>query len=324
MSFILTCEVVIDKYKFNYANSIEVESAWQTLGDKCTLKLPNKAVLKKNDIESEEISLEKTFKTGMPVSIKVGYDGNNYQIFEGYISNIKPNTPLELMCEDEIYKMKRSEKISENFNGTLTELFQKHYQGSTISDKVPNVFLKNFMIKQATKAEIIMKIKEEYGLAVYFRGKTLYVGLPYFEGLEKKAILHFQKNVIDSDLEYKKEDDIRLKAKATSFLSNNTKITVEVGDSDGDQRSLFFHGITDETQLKALAENELSKLKFEGYRGSVTLFGEPQITHSGTVLLYDDRYSERKGQRYVVDKVKTTWGTNGFRQVVELGKKVSG
>lgn len=323
MSFLLTCEIVIDKYKFSYANSIEVESSWMDLGDKCTLKLPNKAVLQKSDTESEEVSLEKTFKTGMSVSIKVGYDGDNHDVFKGYIAHIKPNTPLELVCEDEIYKLKRSSKVSEVYNGSLLGMLQKFFPEAILDAKLPRVTLTNFIIKQATQAEILDKLKKEYGFCAYFRGKTLYVGITYFEGLDTKHILHFQKNVIDSALEYKKEEDVRIKAKAISILSNNSKIDIETGDSDGEQRTFYFYNITSKEELKKLADNELKKLKFEGYTGTITKFGEPFIRHSETVALYDDKYSERKGQRYLVDKVKTSWGMEGFRQVIDISKKIA-
>lgn len=323
MALLLTCLIEIDTLRFRYAESVEIESTWQELGDKCTISLPNKAVLKKSDTESKELSLEKTFKTGMPVKVALGYDGNNNTLFEGYISQIKPNTPLEIICEDEIYKLKRSKKVNRVYAGTLKGLLREYFAGVQLDKNMPDVRLINFVLKEATQAEILKQIKESYGLCAYFRGKQLYVGLPFFEGFDKQHKFHFQKNVISSGLEYKKTEDIRLKCKAISFISNNTKIEAEVGDSDGEQKTFHFFGITDKNQLKTLAENELKKLKFEGYRGDFEAFGVPLVRHSETVLLYDNRYQERKGQGYLVDKVKTSWGVNGYRQNIEIARKIS-
>jgi len=323
MAFLLTCLIEIDTFKFRYAENVEIESSGQELGDKCTIRLPNKAVLRKSDTETEELSLEKTYKTGMPVKVALGYDGNNNVLFEGYIAQIKPNTPLEVICEDEIYKLKRSKKISKAYTGTLKELLKMYFEGVQLDKNMPDVKLTNFTLKEATQAEILKQLKEAYGLYAYFRGKKLYVGLPFFEGFEKKHKFHFQKNIISSDLEYKKEEDVRVKCVAISFLSNNTKIEVkDVGDSDGEQKTFHFFGITDKEQLKTLAENELRKLKFEGYRGGFETFGVPVVAHSETVQLYDNRYAERNGQGYLIDKVKTTWGTGGYRQNIEISKKV--
>jgi hypothetical protein len=311
----------IDTLKFRYAENIEIESTWQELGDKCTISLPNKAVLKKNDTDTEELNLEKTFKTGMAVKVHLGYDNNNTLLFEGYISQIKPNLPLEIVCEDEIYKLKRSKKINKAFTGTLRGLLSMYFEQIEIDSNLPDVKLTNFILKEATQAEILKQLKDTYGLCAYFRGKKLYVGLQYFE-VKGRHKFDFQKNVVSSNLEYKKEDDIRLKAKAISFLSNNTKIEAEVGDSDGEQKTFYFYGENDKNKLKILAENELKKLKFEGYRGSFEAFGVPVVAHGETVLLFDKRYAERNGQGYLVDKVKTSWGASGYRQIIEIARKV--
>jgi len=322
MALLLTCLIEIDTLKFRYAESVEIESSWAEEG-KCTIRLPNKAVLKRSDTEKEELSLEKTFRTAMPVRVHLGYDDKNKLLFEGYISQIKPNTPLEIVCEDEMYQLKRSKKISQTYTGTLKNLLQKYFAGVRLDSKMPDVKLTNFILKEATQAEILARLKEVYGLCAYFRGKQLYVGLPYFEGTERKHKFHFQKNVITSDLEYKKTEDVRLKCKAISFLSNNTKIEAEVGDSDGEQKTFHFFGINNKAQLETLAKNELKKLKFEGYRGSFEAFGVPVVAHSETVLLYDNRYAERNGQGYLVDKVTTSWGVSGYRQKIEIARKVS-
>ena len=330
MSLLLTCDIKIDKYRFFYAESIEVESSWQDLGDKCTIKLPNKIVLVQSKDDSPEktitaTSIEKTFKTGMKVSVKTGYDNNNELLFEGYIAHIKPNTPIEIICEDEIYKFKRSAKVNTAYTGTLKGLLNKYFAGVKIDEKLPDVKLSNFMLKNATQAEILKELKDAYGFCAYFYASDLYVGLPYFTRKEKRHKFHFQKNIISSDLEYKKEEDIRLKAKVVSFLSNNTKIEVEVGDTDGELKTFHFPSVgeSDKAKLKTFGEMELKKLKFEGYRGTITTFGIPKVQHSEIVRLYDNRLEERSGQAYLVDKVKTSWGTGGYRQDIEIARKVS-
>lgn len=325
MSVLLTCNIEIGDYYFPYAESVEIESSWKELGDKCTIKLPNKAVLEKTSTETEEVSLEKTFITGMPVKVSLGYDGNNNVCFYGYVAHIKPNTPLELICEDEIYKLKRSKRINKVYNGTLKNLLTTYFEGVKIDKKLPDVSMTNFVLKEVTQAEILKKLKEEYGFCAFFRNKELYVGLPYFIGSETEHIFHFQKNVISEELEYKKEDDVRMKAVVKSFLSNNKFIEEKVGDDDGEQKTFFYPGVGEgnKAKLKAFGEMELKKLKFEGYRGNIEAFGLPFVQHSETALLYDDRYEERSGQGYAIDGVKLSWGSGGFHNKYELGPKLT-
>ncbi|MDX1903788.1 MAG: hypothetical protein SFU27_06470 [Thermonemataceae bacterium] len=323
MSLLLTCLIQIDTIKFRYAESVEIESSWRE-AEKCTLRIPRKALLKKNESTIEELDLEKTFKTGMPVSVALGYDGQNTELFSGYIAEIKPDTLLEIICEDEYYQLKRSKRISKSYTGTLKGLLQSYFPQAEIDEKLPDVKLVNFIMKEVTQAEILKQLKESYGFCAYFRAKKLYVGLPYFEGVaNKKHKFDFQKNVVSAELAYKKEEDIRVKCTVISFLSNNTKIEEkDIGDKEGEQKTFFLYGESDKAKLKAFGENELKKLKFEGYRGSLTAFGLPVVKHQDTVLLYDKRYTERSGQGYLVDKVKTSWGMGGYRQQIEISRKV--
>jgi hypothetical protein len=327
MAFLLSCTILIDgKYEFNFAHNIEIVSGWQDLGDKCTIQLPSRGVLVKEGTteSSGEFSFEKRFKTGMTVQVLLGYDEQNEDLeFSGYIKEIKPKQPFELVCEDEIYQLKRQAPVSKMFNGTLKGLLKTYFPSANISSEIPDVVLSNFKIDKATPAEILQKVKESYGLCAYYGDKELFVGLPYTEFETYEPVkYHFQRNVIKDDLTYRKAEDVRIKVKVISMLKNNTKVEVDdIGDKDGETRTLHTYGETDKVKLKAWGESQLSRLKYEGYSGSIETFGLPRVIHSDAVELYDERYKERQGQVYLVDKVTTTWGVNGFRRKVELGKK---
>jgi hypothetical protein len=328
MAFLLSCTILIDgKYEFNFAHHIEIVSSWQDLGDKCTIQLPSRGVLTKEGTtqSSEEFSFEKRFKTGMTVQVLLGYDERDEELeFSGYIKEIKPKQPFELVCEDDIYQLKRQAPISKMYSGTLKGLLKTYFPTANLSAKIPDILLSNFKIDKATPAEILQKIKDAYGLSAYFReDRTLFVGLPYTEFDTYEPVkYHFQRNVISNDLTYRRAEDVRIKVKVISMLKDNTKVEIDdVGDKDGETRTLHTYGETDKAKLKAWGESQLSRLKYEGYSGSIETFGLPRVIHSDAVQLYDERYKERQGQVYLVDKVTTTWGVNGFRRKVELGKK---
>lgn len=333
MSFLLTCKIQIDRYEFNFANSIEIVSSWKELSDKCTLKLPSKAVLSIADITTidnrkvqQAFTFEDKFKTGMPVSVWLGYEGENNLEFTGYISEIKPKLPFEIVCEDELYNLKRQPAISGAYSGTLKGILQKYFPTSNLSDKIPDVLLSNFIMDKITPAQLLQKLKEHYGLCAYFRGKTLFVGLPYSEFDSYTPLkYYFQRNVIGGtdDLAYHKKEDMKIKVKAISILKDNTKIEVEAGDAEGETRTLHTYNEPDKAKLKAWAESKLNLLKFEGYSGTFDAFGVPFPKHSGAVALYDERYAERNGQQYLIDKVTTTWGTGGFHRKIEIGQIIS-
>jgi translation initiation factor IF-1 len=297
------------------------------LGDSCTLKLPNIA-----KYEGVQIKLEDRIKTGDKVVVKLGYNGNLITEFVGFVSEIVPKTPFELRCEDANYTLKRSELISQSWRSTklkevLNFCLTKVKNVQMVLGEIPDVTLAPFRLERVTVAQALQKLKDEYLLAAYFRGNGLFVGLPYTESMDKlegsRAKFHFQKNIATESLVYKKKEDVRLKAKVINILKNNERIETEVGDSDGEQRTIHLRiPTTDKKVLERIGLVELEKYKYEGYRGKFVSFGVPYLIHSGTVELEDDKYPNRKG-KYICESIKTTFGMNGFRREIELGKKLS-
>jgi translation initiation factor IF-1 len=316
---------MIGKYKITGVNEVVIQTSWKTLGDTCTIKLPNFA-----RYEGKQTKLEDRIKHGDSVTVKLGYNGNLQTEFLGFVSEIQPKTPFEIRCEDSNYLLKRSNLISKSWRSiTLKEvlnfLFTQIKQPLQLGE-VPDITLAPFRLEKVTVAQALQKLKENYLLAAYFRGATLFVGLPYTEPMETvvggRAKFHFQKNIAKDDLIYKKKEDVRLKAKVINILRDNKKVEVEVGDSDGEQRTIHLRIPTTDTKtLRSIGLVELEKYKFEGYRGKFVSFGVPYLVHSGTVVLEDDKYPNRKGN-YVCDTIKTTFGMKGFRREIELGKKI--
>ena len=63
------------------------------------------------------------------------------------------------------------------------------------------------------------------------------------------------------------EKDKSLKVKAISILKDNKKLEVEVGDTEGELRTLHFYKVTSEAKLKELAKAKMSTLKYTGFKG---------------------------------------------------------
>jgi len=75
-------------------------------------------------------------------------------------------------------------------------------------------------------------------------------------------------------------------------------------------------------ELSNLANEALSKLKYEGFRGSFTTFLEPQVKHGDVIAIQDDVIPDRNG-KYLVRKVVTKFGVDiGGRQIITLDRKV--
>jgi len=327
MAYFPKAIIYVGEQKFEYYHQIEIESTWRNLGDKCTIKLPNLRQM-----------LDAGFVSGNKVEIYGGYETENQQLpllFKGYVNEVIPKIPFTLECEDQLYQLKRNKVEKKAFRNTdLNQLLEYITNGLQVKfGDLPEISFAQFRIdkKHNTTAKSLQKLKDSYGLVAYFRTDgSLFVGLPYTEDTTNlkanTAKFNFQKNVIGHcDLVYKKAEDVKIKAKVVNFLKNNQKIEFEIGDEDGEQRTIFLRSeTTDKSQLEKIAKAELKKYKYEGYRGKFSAFGIPRIIQNGTVELEDELYPERAGN-YLVDKVETkfTAGSQvGIRQHIHLGKKV--
>lgn len=302
----MTSEVTIGKYIFRHINECEIEFDRKELTQNCTLKLPNLAGIQR---------LDEVLKSGDAVLVRLGYDGELHEEFRGYVSSITTGRPVVIECEDEMWQLKRKPVNKSWESITLENLIRELVPGQNYN--TPNVVLTNFSIKQATVAKALLKIKDEYGLDVYFRKGILYAGLAYGEPLLVDATYHFQKNATDSDLKWQREEDVSLKIKAVSIMEDNTKLEVEVGDPEGEVHSLHFYNLS-ESELKAVAESKIKEMTYTGYVGSFKGFGIPRPEVGGIVHLFDDKY-QRQGS-YFIEAIKTTYGTGGFSRKIKIGR----
>ena len=90
-----------------------------------------------------------------------------------------------------------------------------------------------------------------------------------------------------------------------------------MGDPDGEVHTLHFYNL-DASELKAVAEQKIQEMTYTGFAGSFMGFGIPSPQIGGICHLFDNKY-DRKGS-YFIEKVKTTYGTGGFKRKVTIGR----
>jgi phage protein D len=320
----LTVRIIIGRYEFKHAISVTIDSTWQRLADTAEIQLPAFGRFSGNPGAWQEVQI----KSGDAVQVHIGYDGQLLKEFEGYVVDYDYRIPYKVRCEGESYRMKRLPAITKSWKSiTLKALIAEITSGIDIeiSSNIPDVTLSPFAIKSATPAEALQKLADEYIFAAYFRGKKLFVGLPYTESMPavQYSLNGIDGNVNDdSGLSYQTEEQKRIKVKAVSLQSDGSKLEVnDVGDSDGEIRTLTFRNIASTSALRKMAEQQLSLLKYEGYNGSLVAYGVPYASHGYTAQLKDGFFPERAG-RYVVDSVETYFGVNGFRRTLAIGKRL--
>lgn len=318
----LTLEVIIGQYVFYTVDSITIASSWNFLADTATITLSRRLLTQGSLSNADAPDLSSVIKVGDPVSIQLGYDFVFETEFTGYVKGISPNVPVKIECEDAMWLLKQTNYSNAWRSVSLKKLLE-YIIPSDIKFQIPGeVNLGKFRIEEVSAFDILKKIREVYSLVSYFRDNQLVVGFPYQEQANEVK-LHLQKNVDDGQtkVSFRRADQIRLKFKATSIQPNGSKIEIELGETDGQLRTIQLPVGLNESEARKIAEERMKLYTFDGYEGTLTTFGQPYVRHSDNIKIIDDLYSDREGI-YRIDTVKVRVGAQGYRRTLTLGNKV--
>lgn len=303
------------RWEIDKVSEIEIVRDTDSLTDTCRITLPKKMKWIGEDI----IPISK----GDRVEVSVGYDDNLQMAFSGYVRDVGFKTPVVITAEDEMFRLKTmaTRKLSYP-NVTVSELLGDQLQGYDI-----RVFgsqsLGCYRVTSDTVASLLGELKNQ-GVKSFFRysdGKAvLYAGVLFDRGLsEDIQVFSDDTNIIDySSLEWKRADTMRIKVKAVSIMPDNSKIKAEVGDKDGEVRTLHTYN-KNAQELKEWADGEVSRLKKDGMSGSFTTFGFRLVDKLDIIGI---RLSGQRRGRYTVKKNTITYSSSGLRQKIEIDSRV--
>ena len=324
----LCSNITVGDISFNFLNEVEINRSWQSLTNTGRMIIPRKLNWQQRDIVAGNNPL---ITRGSKVNIQLGYNNQLNTYFSGYVSQVNIRTPLELQFEDEMWLLKqvvvnfsfRAPTLQDIINEVekqfkASAIFAKH--NPSVSFKCIDIQMGQLRVKNLTIAKLFEFIRTNYGLQTFIRNGVVYTGLAYYTDQQVKVARQFDWNIITDNLEYRRLDDQKIKVKAISTYPNNTKIEYDTGDLDGDLRTLNYYNVS-EADLKVFANNEIQKLKYEGFFGSFETFGDIYMDHGYAVQLVDKKLPDRNGL-YLIKAVKTTFGINGFRNNVELDRKI--
>lgn len=327
--FSLSCLIKITstdgrRLEFNYVNNVEIESSWKSLTDTAKITMPRK-------VKIIDGNINEVVTRGSKVEIWLGYDGILNLEFLGYVARVDDKIPISIECEDEMWQLKQTNFNKTYRNVTLKQLVADIYKGKAeVSDRS----IGPYRINNTNAAKVLDDLsKGNYGIVSYFKRvqkadgtyePVLHVGFPYdFRATKKEQIVDydFKRNVIDNELKYRLKEDNRILVRGVIMYPDNKTKKVEVGDKDGDIRTLHFYNITvNEAQL--FIKNSLNQLKVTGYTGNVNTFGEPYAEHNYIASFFDEDYVDRKG-KYVIDKTNVSFGMEGYRRVLTPGIRIN-
>lgn len=318
----LTAKITIfsDKtWEFDRVAQVQIEKDCETLTDTCKITLPKKAKW-----QNEEHC---PIKRGDKITVRLGYV--QYMkpaiplVFSGYITKIGAKVPVVIECEDEMWKLKtaKAEKKTYKTCNLKTLLDDQHMAVAVKVFGEQN--LGAYRQDKETVAELLDNLRQQ-GVRSFFKydaegTPTLHCGVVFGKQGNMVQLFDNHINLISDDgLEWQEADTLRLKVKAISLDGKNKKTVVEVGDNDGEIRTIHTLNKT-ESELKAWAQQELERLKQDGLCGTFDTFGAVPVDKADIIGV---RLDGKDMGRYQVKKNTITYGTGGFRQSIELGARV--
>lgn len=303
-------------WTFEKITSCEIERDADALTATCKLTLPRKV--------KWEGQTSNPIRRGDKIKVWLGYDDDLELAFVGYVLRKGFKTPIEIFCEDEMFMLKQKPCVKKAYKSvdiqTLLSDQNLGYDIKVLGEQSIGQYRTNF----ETVAELLAHLKEN-SIRTFFRfedGKpVLYCGVLFDHGTELRQVFETGVNIIsDSSLDEQKAEDVKIKLKVVSLQPDNKKkIKVEIGDADGERRTLHCYGKT-EAEAKAWGEQELERLKRDGLTGSFQTFGHMLLDRLDIIGIKID--GERKG-KYQIQKNTITYGSSGFRQDITLGPRVA-
>lgn len=314
--YVLNAKIEIqgDKlWQLSFVASVEITRDTEKLTDECKVTLPKRL---KWDGEAQI-----PVKRGDTIKVWTGYGDDLELAFVGYVRNVGFKTPIVLTCEDEMFKLKQMQCTKKAYKTVTLETLLKD-QGLTDVKVFGEQNLGQFRVTDDTVAALLGRLQEN-GIKSFYRyedGKpVLYCGVIFERDAKPAQVFATGLNIIsDSSLEQQLAANIRLCVKAVSIMPNNKKIKVEVGDKDGEHRTLHTYNKS-EKELKAWAEQEIKRLKVDGLSGSFTTFGYKLVDKLDAIGIKIDG---NKMGVYQVKKNVIKYGASGYRQEITLGYRV--
>lgn len=304
------------KWVFEKITACEIVRDSEALTTTCKLTLPRK--VKWRGESSNPI------KRGDKISVWLGYDGNLQLAFCGYVLRKGFKAPIEIFCEDEMFMLKQTPCVKKSYASVDIQTLLKDqnlpYEIKVLGEQNIGKYRANF----ETVAELLAHLKEN-SIRTFFRIEddkpVLYCGVLFDHGNDMRQVFATGVNIIsDSSLDEQKAEDMKIKLKVVSLQSDNKKkIKVEVGDSDGENRTLHCYGKS-EAEARAWGLQELERLKRDGLTGSFQTFGHSLLDVLDVIGIKID--GERKG-KYQVAKNTITYSNSGFRQDITLGARAA-
>ena len=309
-----------DTLYFDKVNKVTVTRSYDKQTQTASVTLPRNVRYNKKNIYEGANAL---MRRGDKIKIIAAYHPNETVIFQGYISKINNNVPIELLCEDEMFLLKQA--IAPNLSYKTVNLrtfIAKMLENTSTPFKAINAELGQIRLQGASVGKVLQVLRDQYGLYSFFVNGVLRVGLAFYPADAKQAVFLFELMVKDGmNLTYLKKDDVKIQIKGI-LIKNNAREEFIYGDPTGDIRTVFQYGGT-KADLDLKCNSFLEQANYTGYYGSFKTFLEPLVVPGDYAVVDSWKYPERKGKYLIKSVVTEVSTTDGGKQTIELERRIA-
>lgn len=321
--FVLTCKIQIlsqtgQTITYDYVSDVKINTSIEQFTDTCVVTVPRK-------LKHEGKSIVDYIARNDEITVKLGYDNELETVFKGYIKSVSTGMPVIIECENKAWELK-NKKIEKMHEPSLTlgKFLDTYMPG--YEKKFTEVNLGEVRVTETTTlSKVFDYFKSNYPLSFYFREGVFYAGLPttLLAGNQKTIKFKTGYNIIGDKLNYTRAEDITLQVVAKAILKDNTKLEVKEPENaeNADIRTYYMPGAKNEDDLRTFAQEKLQEDKVDKMDGTITAFGLPYVRKGDIVHLLDDKNQERNNKRFLAKAVNYSFGQNGYRQTITLGRE---
>jgi hypothetical protein len=276
------------------------------------------------------LEVRKEVKVGDSVMIEAGYVETEIKCyFKGVVKAVNAGERVRIDVEDGMFTLRHKPIILTAKKIKLKELLSKILSGTgvSVSPRTADMLVDEFQYN-GNVAGALAVVKERLNLTVYLNAdNVLYAGLEEAEMLsadEQKAArikLTYGRNIIENSVSYQTKESAPLKVVVKGKAKDGKETVAEAGMEGGSKQTHYRYNVTDKAALKLIAEQLYSQQSYDGFRGTLTIWGIPIATPGGTVEYKNENYKDNEG-RYFIKAVETTFSAAGLRQRLTMGYKV--
>ena len=318
-TYALTGEIIFPAHKgrkrllMRHFSECKIERSWQSLTATAEITLPRNVRLTSGK------ALAELFHEGDPVEIWLGYDGNLFCEFTGYIKNVPAGIPLIISCEDEMYNLKRKTVSVSVQNTSIRKLIELIVpETEVVCDETE--IEGSFRFSNQTQAQCLEELQKQ-GIYSRFEAGKLYASLSNVRTDSATHTIVIEKTAGEG---LKQKEIQTTKAIVELIRPKGKKLKIEFGDENAQViHKRTYSGLSmNESEMRALAERIYKLAKQPGLDGDITLFGLPRVLVGDKLKLqsiFYEKAAEYNGTSYCIDAVTKTFSVQGYRQVCKLG-----